>query len=99
MGGPVVTTAREKAEAWYPVPAANATVTELNTARKSAFMAGAEWQAQQPVEITDEMVERAATSDYAFDGFDPWSSERSMVKDHYRHRSRAALEAALGAAE
>lgn len=58
-----MTDARDEAERRYPYPADapfSAVRSDLNAARQSAFIAGAEWAREQPVRVTDDMVERAA---------------------------------------
>jgi hypothetical protein len=97
-----MTTAREEAERRYPFPGRNAFVSELNAARE-AFISGAQWQAKQPVEITDEMVERAALAGLNSERRRHGLDERTTLDDfdnqtarEWRADARAQLEAALG---
>jgi hypothetical protein len=94
-----MTTAREEAERRY---------------RKSAFLVqaffrGAQWQAGQPVEITDDMVERLSAEwdrhemwKYGDDGRIHCECGAVLPDSDYptavlgEHQARAALEAALG---
>lgn len=51
--------------------------------------------------VTDEMIERGALAFYEDDapeGFS-WDNESEMVRDVYRHITRAVLDAALGTGE
>lgn len=97
-----MTTAREEAERRYPFPGRNAFVSELIAARE-AFISGAQWQAKQPVEITDEMVERAALAGlnaerhrHGLDVQSTLDSFDAQTRQEWREDARAALEAALG---
>ena len=45
--------------------------------------------------VTDEMVERAARSDYAFDNRGEWDRSSRVDRERYLARSRAALAAAI----
>lgn len=102
-----MTTAREEAEKWYPyhseVGAFNAVRNDLNVARQTAFVLGAEWQSRQPVEITGEMVERAALAGLNSERRRHGLDERGTLDDfdnqtarEWRADARISLEAALG---
>jgi hypothetical protein len=83
-----MTKAREEAERRY---------------RKSAFLVqaffrGAQWQAKQPIEITDAMVWKAARAlwDTSIQHDMAWPPADVSVREAYRARARIALETALG---
>lgn len=68
---------------------------------RGAFVAGAEWQAAQPVEITDVMVERAAKAIHGVvvdlrEGRPSWEKTAPILQEEYKGLARAALEAARG---
>jgi len=67
----------------------------IRRARRIAFEKGAAWQREQPVEITDEMVERAAR---AILKDDPAFNDVYSIAD-YQAMARHALEAALNGGE
>ncbi|HEY0328799.1 MAG TPA: hypothetical protein VGC77_06815 [Rhodopseudomonas sp.] len=46
--------------------------------------------------VTDEMVERAARSDYEFDNRGDWDRAARVDRERYLARSRTALTAAIG---
>lgn len=85
----------------------NDTVTHRDN--RGVFIRGARWQRSQPVEITDEMVERAARALYAdsplalyderaglITGAKPWEWLTPEYQDARRADARIALSAALG---
>lgn len=53
--------------------------------------------ASPAITVSDEMIERAAISDYTFDGRGDWSKSSRVDRERYTARSRAALTAALEA--
>jgi hypothetical protein len=58
-----MTDARDEAKRRYPYLADgpfSAVLSDLNAARQSAFIAGAQWQAEQPVGNSGKLVEAAA---------------------------------------
>ncbi|ALJ19547.1 hypothetical protein [Microbacterium sp. No. 7] len=97
--------ARKAAEERYPmphVPARNKNERQVNnlySALRDGFRTGAEWQSARPVQITDEMVERAAKAlanvPQEADWPDRWPSD-DEYRDIMRDQARDALEAALG---
>jgi hypothetical protein len=57
----------------------------------------AEWQASREVEVTAEMVERAAKACHkSIWETDSWDGMNPAVQDSYRKQARSALSAALG---
>jgi hypothetical protein len=99
-----MTTAREEAERRYfgPLGFVSADMVSEESASQRevlAFVAGVEYQAVQPVEITDAMVERGARSDWErhLQTGDPhWEDVPFDVRATYKVEARATLEAALG---
>lgn len=97
-----MTDARDEAERRYPYPADapfSAVRSDLNAARQSAFIAGAEWAREQPVRVTDDMVERAARAIMRAQGLGQFLSSTGVANLPIWLRAkcdaRAALEAAL----
>ena len=62
-------------------------------ARRIAFAAGAAWQREQPVEITDEMVERACIA-FTCDSAEEWFELAATYRASIWSDMHAALEAA-----
>lgn len=98
-----MTTAREEAEKRYPIdvyvlPVRDEQLARANAVRRLAFITGAEWQAGQPLEITDDMVERAARriEPGAWEGGARSSAVKNVRQTRVCATARAALEAALG---
>lgn len=90
-----MTTAREKAEQFYKERSSVAlSASAARNARIFAFERGAAWQAGQPVEITDDMVERGALAMAGAD--DDLVADPHVVLEAYAGCVRLVLEAALG---
>lgn len=88
--------ARQEAERIYP--SRNDDARQFLPIVRQIFVDGAKWQASQPVEITDEMVERAAISIY-----DSWCGG-DLFKDSFNPQiwielARRAIEVALSGGE
>lgn len=103
-----MSTAREEAERRWPDAAFGGgyglngePITRASISREG-FVAGAQWQAKQPVEITDEMAERAALAGLNSERRRHGLDERTTLDDfdnqtarEWRADARAQLEAAL----
>lgn len=89
-----MTSAQEESARRYPPDRGEVRLSagSMRNARREAFENGAAWQAEQPVEITDEMVDAAILAQW---GDDSWEEWHGQAKQEERVRMRAALEAAL----
>lgn len=100
-----MTSAQEESARRYPPDRGEVRLSagSMRNARREAFEKGAAWQAEQPVEITDEMVERAAHAMFeepgviTDDGY-TWAEmvvEDSTRADIWRADARRVLLATL----
>lgn len=95
-----MTTAREEAQRRWPGAAFETVGHDGRPIGPGAelrfgFVQGAAWQAKQPVEITDEMIERAARA-WVKSGGGFWSKIPEATRRRAAVRFCAVLEAALG---